>query len=300
MIPPQDTQALDEDTARSVLARALTLAGLPGDGVELVRLGSNVVFRLSDRPIMARVARSRDAEASVGREVRVARWLAQQGIPAVRALAVEQPIVVDGWTVGLWESVNDREVFGTVAELADLLRALHALPRPPFELPTADPIGRLLRRIEVGPGLSHVDRDFLHDRAVSAGERYAMLTFSLPVGVVHGDANVGNVLRNRHGVGVLADLDDFCVGPREWDLIQTAIFYERFGWHTAEEYVAFAQKYGFDVMAWPGYTVLREIRELSMVAWLAGVESNGGKRIEFTKRMASLRTGTGFDQWRPF
>jgi aminoglycoside phosphotransferase (APT) family kinase protein len=297
---PGGTRTLDEDGARRVLSRALTIAGLVGDGVELVRLGSNVVFRLSDRSVIARVARRWDAEESVGREVRVARWLAAQGVPAARALAVEQPIVVEGWAVGLWESVNDQDDFGTVLDLADLLRALHALPLPPFDLPAVDPVGRLLSRIEAEPALSLDDRAFLQSRAAAVGDRYRTLTFALLPGVLHGDANVGNVLRDRNGVARLVDLDDFSVGPREWDLIQTAIFYERFGWHSAEEYEAFVQGYGFDVMTWPGYAVLREIRELSMVAWLAGIEGNGGKRTEFDKRMASLRSGNGFDQWRPF
>lgn len=300
MAVPQDTQVLDEEAARSVLTGALRVVGIDDSGAELVRLGSNVVFRLSGQPVIARIARRRDAEAAVTREIQVARWLADRGVPAVRALAVNQPVVVDGWTVGLWESVNDQEVFGTVVELADLLRALHALPSPSFEVPSADPVGRLLSRIAAQAALSPADRDFLRGRAMAAGELYEALTFALPAGVIHGDANVGNVLQDRQGRSVLADLDDFSVAPREWDLVQTASFYERYGWHTAQEYSAFAQRYGFDIMTWPGYPVLREIRELSMVAWLAGVESNCGDRSEFDKRMTSLRTGTGFDQWKPF
>lgn len=300
MVAPRDARVLDEDSARRVLVQALRTVGLDGGQAELVRFGSNVVFRLPSLSVVARVARGRDAAESVGREVRVARWLAGQGVPAVRALDVEQPVVVDGWTVGLWEAVNEREAFGTVADLAGLLRALHALALPPFELPAYDPVGRLVRRIEAEPSLSPDDRAFLSSRATDVGSRYGGLRFVLTAGVIHGDANVGNVLRDANGVGMLADLDDFSIGPREWDLIQTALFYERFGWHTADEYAEFAQRYGFDVLTWPGYPVLREIRELSMVAWLAGVAGNGGNRAEFDKRMVSLRSGTGFDQWLPF
>ncbi len=293
-------ESAEREQARNVLAQVLTIVGLSDSRTELVRLGSNVVFRLCDRPVIARVARSRETAAAVLREVRVARWLAERGVPAVRALDVDQPVTVDGWSVGLWESVNDRDDFGTVTDLAVLLRALHALPTPSFELPMIDPAGRLLARIESQQALSSDDCAYLLDRAAAVANRYAALRFELPGGVIHGDANVGNVLRDRAGRAVLVDLDDVCVGPREWDLVQTAMFYERFGWHTSEEYAEFARGYGFDVMAWSGYPVLRELRELSMVAWLAGVESNGGKRSEFDKRMASLRTGTGFDQWKPF
>jgi Ser/Thr protein kinase RdoA (MazF antagonist) len=299
---PSETTVLDADKARQILAEALAEAGLAADGAELIRSGSNVVFRLSDRPVIARVARTRtaDAEALVGREIRVARWLAERQVPAVRALPVDQPIVVDGWTVGLWESVNEREVFGTVSDLAELLRRLHALPSPPFELPTLDPVTRLLHRIDRESVLSQQDRELLRGRSEPLAAPYRALTFALPVGVIHGDANVGNVLCDRTGAAVLADLDGFCVGPREWDLVLTAMYYERYGWHTAEEYRAFAEGYGFDVLRWPGYGVLREIRELSMVVWLAGGRGDSTKRYEFDKRMDSLRSGTGFDQWLPF
>jgi Ser/Thr protein kinase RdoA (MazF antagonist) len=99
------------------------------------------------------------------------------------------------------------------------------------------------------------------DRAWMTGEmgrlqtEYASLDFALPQGVIHGDANVGNVLRDDHGKPVVIDLDDFATGPREWDLIQTAIYYERFGWHTREEYETFTRVYGYDLLQWPGYPV---------------------------------------------
>jgi hypothetical protein len=56
------------------------------------------------------------------------------------------------------------------------------------------------------------------------------------------------------------DLDNFATGPRKWDLIQTAIFYDRLGWHTREEYEAFTKVYGYDIMQWPGYPMLADIR----------------------------------------
>jgi Ser/Thr protein kinase RdoA (MazF antagonist) len=45
---------------------------------------------------------------------------------------------------------------------------------------------------------------------------YARLDFALPQGAIHGDANIGNVLRDYHGNPVVIDLDDFATGPREW------------------------------------------------------------------------------------
>ena len=57
------------------------------------------------------------------------------------------------------------------------------------------------------------------------------------------------------------------MGPREWDLLPTSIAAERYGL-AEEQYQEFAAAYGFDVRAWAGYPVLREIREIDMTTWI--------------------------------
>jgi aminoglycoside phosphotransferase (APT) family kinase protein len=131
--------------------------------------------------------------------------------------------------------------------------------------------------------------------------RYADLSFVLPPGVIHGDANVGNVLHNQQGKPVVIDLDGFAVGPREWDLIQTAIFYDRFGWHTREEYKAFVNVYGFDIMEWAGYPVLRDAREFLMVTWLSQkADESERTAAEARKRISALRSGASRRDWLPY
>ena len=98
---------------------------------------------------------------------------------------------------------------------------------------------------------------------------FPTLDFPLGVGVIHGDANVGNVLLDEHGQAVLIDLDSFSIGPREWDLIQTALFADRLGWHTEEEYRTFVEVYGYDITQWDGYETLADMREVAMTAWLS-------------------------------
>jgi hypothetical protein len=57
------------------------------------------------------------------RVVRVARWLESEDFPATRALGgVTQPLAAGGRAVTFWVSVQEGEEYGTVAELADLLR----------------------------------------------------------------------------------------------------------------------------------------------------------------------------------
>ena len=130
---------------------------------------------------------------------------------------------------------------------------------------------------------------------------YARLDFALPQGAIHGDANIGNVLRDYHGNPVVIDLDDFATGPREWDLIQTAIYYDRFGWHTREEYETFARVYGYDIMQWPGYPLLAGIREFVIVTWIVS-KAHESDRIsaEARKRINALCTGGSRKDWNPF
>ena len=66
---------------------------------------------------------------------------------------------------------------------------------------------------------------------------------------------------------MLLDFESAAIGPREWDLLPTAIAVERYGL-PEEQYQEFAGTYGFDVRAWAGYPVLREIRELTMTTWI--------------------------------
>jgi aminoglycoside phosphotransferase (APT) family kinase protein len=86
------------------------------------------------------------------------------------------------------------------------------------------------------------------DEYASTGEIAAMLLqlhrLTAPDDLIHGDAGVGNVLHDYRGNPMVIDLDGFAVGPREWDLALTAIYYDSFGWHTREEYEDFVRVYG--------------------------------------------------------
>jgi thiamine kinase-like enzyme len=149
-------------------------------------------------------------------------------------------------------------------------------------------------------GVSEDDREFLDERATQLGKLYDRLDFVLPYGLIHGDANVGNAIHDRNGRAILIDWDGVALGQREWDLVLTAMFFERYGWHTREQYESFVFHYGFDVMNWPGYPVLADLRELLMVAWLGGkVGAEPAVREEFDRRMSALRTDGDRRDWKP-
>jgi aminoglycoside phosphotransferase (APT) family kinase protein len=268
----------------------------------LLRLGEHAMFRLA-APVVVRIARSAVFEPDARKEVSVARWLQAVKYPAVRALAIEQPLLVDGRVLTLWQALSDDGAdFGTTAEVAALLVRLHGLAAPAsLALDELRPFARVTRRIESALWLSSEDREFLRAQHQQLARCYEQLAFVLPHGVIHGDASVGNVIRDITGQAVLIDLDGFAIGPREWDLVLTAMYYDSFGWHTKAEYEHFAEVYGFDVMQWPGYPVLREIREFLMVTWLSQKGADDERAAaEVRKRIASMRSGGSRRDWLPF
>jgi len=290
-------------SAALTLERACAVAGLDAEGAELMRLGSNAVYRLAALPVVVRISRRHVGTQQARRAVAVARWLASVDYPAVRATPVEQPVIVDGHAVTFWEALSDDgDEYASVSEIADILAKLHALEPPPdLELPAHAPFGNARHRIESSTGISDEDRRFLAARLVELEQSYAALRFVLPQGVIHGDAGVGNVLRDRYGVAKLIDLDGFAIGPREWDLALTAIYFDSFGWHTREEYETFAKVYGFDIMQWPGYPVMRDVREFLMVTWIAQKSGESERTArEAAKRIAALRTGSSRKDWQPY
>jgi aminoglycoside phosphotransferase len=288
------------DELRSVLVSAAGEVGLEVSSCRLLRLGENAVFAL-EPDVIARVIRSGASAEAVARTVAVARWLRKHEVPAVEALDVDQPVGVGDRLVTFWRSLGDGEHYGSTMQLASLLRRLHTLDQPTsLHLPAMDPFDRASRRLLTAP-LSEDDARFLSQRLDQLRDQFSALEFQLGTAVLHDDASVGNVLVDQDGVARLIDLDGFCIGPREWDLILTAIYYDRYGWHTREEYEAFCEVYGADVMAWDGYETLADIRELVMVTWMAQDADRDEKTgAEVAKRIDALRHNRSRKDWNPF
>jgi aminoglycoside phosphotransferase (APT) family kinase protein len=266
-----------------------------------MRLGSNAVFRLAE-PIVVRIARHEAETPNARQTIAVARWLESEKYPAVRALHFDQPIIVNGHAVTFWEAVSPvGNEWPSVTEIAELLVKLHKLDPPTdLQLPEVTPFAKAEGRISANAWLSPENRRVLTDKLAELQDRYARLDWALSSGVIHGDAAAGNALRDWKGRPVMIDLDNFAIGHREWDLILTAVFYDSFGWHTAQEYENFARTYGFDVMKWSGYSTLKELSEFLMVTWVItkatesqGVADEAGKRIE------TMRTGASRKDWAP-
>jgi aminoglycoside phosphotransferase (APT) family kinase protein len=299
-VPTGPTPVFSSASAADTLRAACARVGLASADATLLRFGSNAIFRLADQPVVVRIARDADLLPRVERELQAARWLAGLGYPAVRvAEEVEQPLVVDGRPVTFWVAIDGSESAPSVEDLADLLRRLHALPESGFPLPRFEPFTKMRRRLAATGKIPEAQRRFLRERCAQLQAAFRSLRLALPSGLIHGDAHRDNLLC-RDGEPVLLDFEEVAIGPREWDLVPTAIGFQRFGL-PAEDYRRFVARYGFDVVTWDGFSVLRSIREMTMTTWLMqNVDESPEIAEEFEIRVRSLREGDARRGWRVF
>ena len=296
---PDAAEEFSSSAVFPTLRKACALAGLSSDSAELLRLGENAIFQLA-APVVVRIARSEDRLQRVRRELCVARWLATAGVPSVRVFEkVDQPLLVDGRPVTFWHAVTGGDPVPTHVDLAHLLAAFHHAPDCPCELASFDPLGPSASRLSKAESVDPGDRDFLEARCAVLNDQLQQLTFALPPGPIHGDAHTSNLLTDR-GQVVLLDFESAAIGPREWDLLPTAIGVERYG-RPEEQYREFADAYGFDVRTWPGYLVLREVRELTMTTWIMqNIAESAATAAEFALRVKSLRERDFARAWHFF
>jgi Ser/Thr protein kinase RdoA (MazF antagonist) len=287
---------MDEATAREVLAGAGVLPGPAGDA-RLLALGENAVFAAGD--LVVKVGRDAELLERARRELDIARWLADTGVPAVRAAEPEARLV-DGHPVTVWHRLPDAARPAGPADLASLLRRVHALPAPPFALPPRDLLSGVERWLRLaGEAIDPADAAYLRERRDGFAAAAAALTPHLPPGPVHGDALPRNVHIGPDGP-VLVDLETFSADLREHDLVVMALSHDRYGL-PAEDYDAFTRTYGWDVREWDGCAVLRGARETASCAWVAQhAPSNPKALAEFERRVASLRDGDPTVRWYPF
>lgn len=286
--------------AHRVVAAACESAGLNADNAELIRLGENALFRLPDHQVVVRIARTMNYWDDAMKEVQVARWLAEQDLPAAEVVDMPQPIAVMGHPVTFWRFIPGHpggpQDIGT---LGRVLRTLHAMPRPAtFELPSEDILGRVASRVETAT-VSSNDKEFLLHRLQELHSEVSNLNYPLQLAPTHGDAHTENLMI-LNGNAILIDFERFAWGQPEWDLAMTATEYVTADWWTKAEYERFVSAYGFDVTSWEGFPVLRAVHELKMTTWLMqNVCESPEIAAEYQVRMKTIRDGQHVP-WRAF
>jgi aminoglycoside phosphotransferase (APT) family kinase protein len=304
MSAPADTAADEAGDGRftpakltEVLAEVCARTGLDHRRARLVKFTANAVYRLHRDPVVVRIAGSTALRHRVAKVVRVAGWLAEHDVPAVRLLpGVPQPVDVGGYLATVWQAVPPGRRAPTTRDLAVLLRRLHGLPPPPFELPAWEPLDDVRRRLGDAEALDPGDRRFITEHSALLAERLAVLKYPLTSCVVHGDAHLGNLVPGPTGP-MLCDFDSTCLGPPEWDLTPVPVGLRRFG-GSRRSAAIFARQYGFDVTRWPGFAVLREVRELKLATSVLPIlRSNPEVVPELRRRLDSVRTGDTSAGW---
>ena len=287
--------------ASATLKEACSQAGISSQGAQLIRMGENAIFRLAEVPIVVRIGRGADVLEDAQKEVAVASWLREAGLPAAEPTAHTQPLMVLDRPVTFWKLIEDSGVRATVGDLARILRTLHSLPVPPsLSLPKFDIFGRVSERIARSGDLPDAERDFLAEHLHQLRQAYSNLDFTLPRSAVHGDAHQSNLIRCPDGKVILIDFERFAFGPPESDLAVTATEH-LIGWHSDAQYAEFCEVYGFDVTDWEGFPVIRAINELKMTTWLMqNVRESDRIAREVRTRLASLHDSESPRRWEPF
>jgi aminoglycoside phosphotransferase (APT) family kinase protein len=289
------------ESTYATLKTACDLAQLDLDRAELIRLGENALYLLPDAAIVVRIARTMDYWQDATKEVSVSRWLAQHDFPGAEVTEFPQPIIAGGHPVTFWRYIHGHPARPEdVAELGGVLARLHHLPAPTeFRLPNEDIFGRVERRIETAPVPSD-DKDFLVNRCEQLKQELPRLRFPLSPSPTHGDAHIKNLMISDGRI-ILIDFERFAWGQPEWDLSMTATEYITAGFWTEAQYAAFAGAYGYDVMEWHGFEVLRATHEIKMTTWIMqNVHESAEIAAEYEARMHTIRTGQGARTWRPF
>ncbi|UGT64508.1 phosphotransferase family protein [Nocardia asteroides] len=286
------------------LTALCTAFGVSDEEAQLLHHRSNAVYLLPAAhggPVIARLAPDTELRrARAGAGIAVTRWLNQRGSDAIalRPLSGAQPVFGNGAVATFWP-YRPSPTAATLSDVAILLRRLHDQPIPPFPLPRYRPLHRLREALALDasrrrPALGHDDHMWLTDRAGELVAAYAAARFPLGDGLVHADAHTENVVSTEHGF-VLIDWDGCCIGPRELDLISALPDH----FHAPEDdRHRFLDVYGYDLLAWPQWPLLRDIAEMhSLGAYIRLAPDKPRAAEQLAVRLASLRTGDRRIRW---
>ena len=274
---------------------------------------SNEVYRLSVPRLV--VKRTSAGDERIHKAVRMAEWLGQKDIAAVRLSPRfgEQPFSLsDGSQLTVWEDAgfdNTRApawrhphvMQYRMAAMAKALAELHAAGRPPFELPQWDPLGRCRRQLNQHRSDRPSDVDFLQhwledvDARLQAAEDEEV--------VIHGDAFSDNIIlpvsvsvpvsfdgeHTPTPKGILCDFDTVAVGTRYGDLAYARLVEKRIGVEGLETSVKSA--YGVKEFNEPLMQTCTEVQELRAICGLLPhLDASPAIAAEFDRRIETERT----------
>jgi hypothetical protein len=285
----------------AALERIAAKIGADASDAQLLRLANNAVFALPAAGLVIRITLSHRLHDRARKNAALGAWFDDVDARTIRLAKTQipQPIEDGQLLATVWTYVPPHEPQPDGTDLGDALHAYHGLGLPPFPLPAWDPIGDARTRITDAERLSEEDRTFLLDWCDRLEPQLHEYAASTPTGLVHGDAHVGNLIRDASGVALLTDFDATCAGPPIVDLVPEPVNEECFG--QQGEHRKLAHAYGYDITLNPAWPLLRDARKLKMIA--AAVPLLGvNERVvaEFKLRLNSVRTNAQHRLWTPF
>jgi hypothetical protein len=297
-----DRAPLDPAEIRATVAETGRQVGLDARDPELIKFTNNAVLRLRHAGVVLRIAGSSVVGARARHVVYAARLFTRHDVSSVRLWpGGHYPTIIRGHEITIWDDVPALRR-PEPDDLAVLLRAVHAVPAEPTELPAWDPITGIRQRIRAATAVTPDVLGFLTaecDEVAGGLEDLAQTQPLLPRGVVHGDAFLGNVIVGPAGP-VLCDFDSTSWGPPEWDLTPIAVGARRFN-YGADLQRRLAAGYGVDITRWKGFRVLSRLRELQLVTSVLPVlGANPALRPQWRVRLDSLRRRDDTVRWTPY
>lgn len=255
---------------------------------------SNAVFHLPTEAVVVRLSSTTPTnEARAALVVSVTRWIADHGGPALAPTPHPQPVRAAGSVATLWpylpspNTPRARDLAGSVWEL----HHLDAQPPPP--LPEHQPLARLHEALDLDtlrdqPTLPTDTREWLLAHASALQHAYDTTVTPLGRGLIHADVQPDNLLQDHDGRWLLIDWDRASHGPRELDLA----FAIPDHFHESDnDRAEFSVTYGYDITAWTGWTLVRDLTELhSLAGYVRRAATNPAARDELHKRVNSLLT----------
>lgn len=306
-LPPTEGTAGSETftapAALQIVGELCSSAGVPHNDATVVQPpADNATITLPSAGLVARIAVDVTHLPRMRKELEVAAWFADRGVPAVR-LAPSPPssqlTIHRGRVVNWWQYLPSSKR-ATTEQLAAALRHIHDQPGPAPAIAHLDPFARIDHQIAAATGLEERERRELHQYRNQFAERWAASPWPhhSPRVLVHGDAHVYNSLILDGQVHLL-DFEDTALGPWPWDLA-TPVMYQRIGWMSPAELDATISAYGRDPRQIADFDLLVAIRMLRATCWYASRSGREPHVLDQVRlRIASLSDPSLLAGWSP-
>ncbi|MEV0697273.1 phosphotransferase [Saccharopolyspora sp. NPDC050389] len=251
--------------------------GLPLEDLRVLSNRGNLLVHFAPAPVVARVATltawtRREPLAWLAREVAVAGFAARRGAAVIppAELVDPGPHRHNGFGVSLWAYRPCSPQRPDAAVLGESLARLHlALDDYPGTLPFLTPV-----RDQIEDGLAALERENVLEpgevgvlRARHEAVKAELDDFGGSNAVLHGDSHAGNLLLTD-GAWWWTDLEETCVGPREWDL---AVMIDSVGIDATAALRAYATTAGEPERTRAELAPFLRARELEAAVWAAGM-----------------------------